>query len=290
MGYKPLVSIPVLTYQNSHQISEAIDSVAAQKYENMELIISDDCSGDFNQQEVAEYIKSRNRGNITRVVINENKTNLGTVRHCNRALELAQGKYIKFVSADNALYDGEVIKDFVDFFEETGALVVASQCLVYDETLTNVLAPALSDEQIRLLRTLSTRELFLALIQNDYVCALGVGFSRKFFEEYGPYDENYRIDEDRPMWLRISRQGCPIQYMDRITTKYRSGGISKQNSRLYEKPRTWYVEDLIRIWELEILPYRDILGETLWQKLMFDYIRQYEWPLTFSDPQPASFF
>jgi len=290
MAYKPLVSIPVLTYKNSHQITATIDSIALQRYENIELIISDDCSGDFDRQKVAEYVKSHNRGNIKWFLVNENETNLGTVKHCNRAVELSHGKYIKFVSADNALYDSGVINDFVDFFEETHALVVASQCMVYDETLTHVLAPALSDEQIRLLLTLSTQELFLALIQNDYVCALGVAFSREFFERYGPYDENYRIDEDRPMWLRISRLGCPIHYMDRITTKYRSGGISKQNSRAHEKPRTWYIEDLIRIWELEILPYREILGDTLWQKLMFDYIRQYEWPLTLSDPQPMRFF
>jgi len=290
MAYKPLVSIPVLTYKNSHQITETIDSIASQKYENIELIISDDCSGDFERQEVAEYVKSRNQGNIKRLLINENETNLGTVRHCNRAVELSQGKYIKFVSAENALYDSGVINDFVDFFEKTDALVVASQCLIYDDTLTNVLAPALSDKQIYKLKTLSTKELYLALIQNDYVCALGVAFSRTFFEKYGPYDENYHIDEDRPMWLRISRLGCPIHYMDRTTTKYRSGGISKQNSRAHEKPRTWYVEDLIRIWELEILPYRELLGDALWQKLMFDYIRQYEWPLTLSDPQPMRFF
>lgn len=290
MGIKPLISIPILVYQNSHMIRDAIDSIAEQDYENIELIISDDCSGDFHEQEVAEYVKARNRGNITRVLINENKTNLGTVKHCNKAVELSHGKYIKFVSAENALYDNGVIKDFVDFFEETDALVVASQCMVYDETLTHVLAPALSDEQIWLLRTLSSQELFLASIQNDVICALGVAFCRKFFEKYGPFDEHYRIDEDRPMWLRISRLGCPIHYMDRITAKFRSGGISKHNSRSYERPRTWYVEDLIRIWELEILPYKEMLGDKLWQKLLLDYLRQYEWPLTLSEPPPVRFF
>jgi len=290
MGNKPLVSIFVLVYQNSHMIHHALDSVIGQDYENMELIVSDDCSGDFNHQEITEYVTSRNRGNITRVLINENQTNLGTVRHCNRAIGLAKGRYIKGVSADNALYDEGVISDYVDFFEKTGALVVASQCMTYDETLTHALAPALSDGQIQMLRTLSPRELYLALIQNDYVCALGVGFNSKFFEKYGAYDENYRIDEDRPMWLRISRLGCPIHYMDRITAKFRSGGISHLHSRCYERARTWYVEDLIRIWELEILPYKEILGDILWQKLLSDYMRQYEWPLTFSDPPPVKFF
>jgi hypothetical protein len=58
----------------------------------------------------------------------------------------------------------------------------------------------------------------------------------------------------------------------------------------YERARTWYVEDLIRIWELEILPYKEILGDILWQRLLSDYMRQYEWPLTFSDPPPMKFF
>jgi hypothetical protein len=120
--------------------------------------------------------------------------------------------------------------------------------------------------------------------------ALGVGFSRRFFEEYGAFDEHYRIDEDRPMWLRISRLGCPIHYMDRITTKYRVGGISQQNTRCDEGPRVWYVEDLIQIWGREILPYREMLGDPLWRKLTLDYVRQYEWPPTFSEPEPVRFF
>jgi len=290
MPTKPLVSLLVLAYRNSHLMGDVLNSILEQDYENIELILSDDASGDFDPRKISHHVESNNRGNIKRLLINVNHENMGTVKHANKVLGLSSGQYLKFIAADDALYNQETISAFVDFFQRTDALVVASQCLIYDESLTKPLGLCLSKEQTQLIQKLKPQELFLALIQNHLIHALGVGFSRRFFEKYGAFDEHYHIDEDRPMWLRISRLGCPIHYMDRITTKYRLGGISRQNTRCDERPRVSYVEDLIQIWGREILPYREKLGDPLWRKLTLDYVRQYEWPSTFSEPAPLRFF
>jgi glycosyltransferase involved in cell wall biosynthesis len=290
MNHEPLVTVPILAYRNAHLIHQAIDSVLEQDYGNIELIISDDCSGDFDAGKLRDYVQSKSCGNITRFLVNENTANLGTVRHVNKVIGLSHGRYLKFVAADDSLYDAKVIRDFVDFFEKTDAMLVVSQCLIYDETLTTVLDCAYDNDKVHKIRTLSPQELYLALIHNLLIHSIGLAFSRTFFEKYGLFDENYRIDEDRSMWLRISRMGCPVHFMDRITTKYRKGGLSNEKTRSDPQVLIWYAEDLIRMWVLEVLPYKDILGEPFWRKLAFDYLRQYEWPLTFSDPIPDRFF
>ena len=43
---KPLVSIIVITYNSAKFVLETLESAKAQTYQNIELIISDDCSSD----------------------------------------------------------------------------------------------------------------------------------------------------------------------------------------------------------------------------------------------------
>ncbi len=292
MGNNPLVSVVVMAYRNSHLIRESLDSVLCQDYENMELIVSDDCSDVFDREGIADYIRSRNRGNITRLLVNRNDTNLGTVKHQKKVIALSRGRYLKFVAADDALYDNRVIGDFVEAFEKTDAPLIVSQVLIYDETMTRVLRPALSEDQKHKLRTMSAHELYRELVKGYSIrgVSLGQGFNRTFFDRYDPFDEQYRIDEDRSMWLRITRLGCPIHFMDRITAKYRFGGISTGGNNITERSQILYNEDLLRIFTSEILPFKEILGEGLWREMISSYLRQYEWPAAFSPPAPVRFF
>jgi glycosyltransferase involved in cell wall biosynthesis len=290
MGKRPLVSVMVLAYRHSEVIKDALDSIFEQDYENIELIISDDCSRDFNRMEIAEYVQAMNRGNIVHCIINENEFNVGSVKHFNKILNMSNGQYLKFLAADDALYDTRVIRDFVEFFSKTDALVVTSQCMIYDEALSEVIAPGISETQQQTIRNSSTDELYRALTYSSVKCAPGACFKREFFDKYGPFDESYRIDEDLPMWLKISRLGCSIHLMDRVTVKYRIGGISNENTKYTEQSMIWYIEDLLKIWVKEILPHKELLGNDLWQRLVFEHLRRHEWPLTFSDPAPIKYF
>lgn len=292
MANDPTISVIILAYRNSHLIRESIDSVLEQSYGNIELIVSDDCSGDFDRREITDYIQSGNRGNISNLLVFQNEANLGTVRHLNKVVPLSRGRYVKFVAADDALHDPAVIADFIDFFQKSGAMVVASQVLICDQTMTRVLAPALREDQKEKLLSRSPQELYLELVRGFLTrgMSLGLGFDRTFFDRYRPFDEKYQIDEDMSMWLRVTRLGCPIHYMDRITAKYRFGGICSGALRCDERPQIRYREDMIRIANSEILPYREQLGEKLWREKAIVYLRHHEWPMTFSPPPPLRFF
>lgn len=65
----PLVSIIVLTYLQRHILNDCIDSILSQDYPNIELIICDDCSADFDCDEVYQYIEQNKKSNISNIVI-----------------------------------------------------------------------------------------------------------------------------------------------------------------------------------------------------------------------------
>lgn len=84
----PLVSIAVPVYNEEEHLAQALDSLLAQDYENIEIIISDNASTDRTPQICAEYA-ARDR----RVRYHRNETNIGALENFNHAFTLASGEF-----------------------------------------------------------------------------------------------------------------------------------------------------------------------------------------------------
>ena len=87
----PLVSITILCYNHEKYIAKAIESCLNQTYKNLEIIIIYD---DENKNDL-EHIKNCIK-NDTRVKIIFNDNNKGVSYSRNKAISIAQGKYIAF--------------------------------------------------------------------------------------------------------------------------------------------------------------------------------------------------
>ena len=87
-GSKPLVSIGLPVYNGENFIPGAIDSLLAQDYAQIELIISDNASTDRTPEICREYAAKDSR-----VHYHRNSTNLGVVKNFNRVFELSSGDY-----------------------------------------------------------------------------------------------------------------------------------------------------------------------------------------------------
>jgi len=111
MNNKPLISICIPTYNSESFIKETIDSVLNQTYKNIEVIITDDCSKD----KTVEIIRSFSD---LRIKFFKNDKNLGVEGNWNKALQLASGKYIKLMGADDILYP-TCIEEQVKVLEDT---------------------------------------------------------------------------------------------------------------------------------------------------------------------------
>jgi glycosyltransferase involved in cell wall biosynthesis len=95
----PLVSILTTLFNREKFIQYCIESVLNSTFQNLELIIVDDGSTDSSLEIAYGYAKKDNR-----IKVFQNKTNLGDYPNRNKAASYANGKYIKYLDADDLLY------------------------------------------------------------------------------------------------------------------------------------------------------------------------------------------
>jgi glycosyltransferase involved in cell wall biosynthesis len=93
---KNLISIITPTYNCEEYISETIESVLNQTYEQWEMIIVDDCSTDNTKKIIDKY--SRDDKRIRYYPLNVNS---GAAIARTKAMELAEGEYMAFLDSDD---------------------------------------------------------------------------------------------------------------------------------------------------------------------------------------------
>ena len=114
-----LYTIVLTHYNQMEYIEEALDSVFIQNYPNIELLITDDASKNFDEKKITEYIKKHKKNNIKNFKILGNEKNIGTTKTLNNAIKVSTGEYIQFFAAYDALYDKNVISNFVKAFNKS---------------------------------------------------------------------------------------------------------------------------------------------------------------------------
>ncbi len=117
MQEQPLVSILTTIYNREKELPDAIESALNSSYTHFELIMVDDCSNDGSVEVARSYAAKDKR---IRVYVND--TNLGDYANRNKAASYANGKYIKFLDADDMMYyyGLEVMVRFTEQFPEAG--------------------------------------------------------------------------------------------------------------------------------------------------------------------------
>jgi glycosyltransferase involved in cell wall biosynthesis len=107
----PKVTFIVPCYNLAHLLSECINSILAQTYENFEILIMDDCSPD-NTPEVAQSFDD------PRVIHVRNEKNLRHLANYNKGIGLARGEYIWLISADDCLRRSYVLERYVQLMND----------------------------------------------------------------------------------------------------------------------------------------------------------------------------
>jgi succinoglycan biosynthesis protein ExoO len=95
------VSIIIAAYNAETTISETLDSVRAQSYKDLEIIVCDDASTDSTAAVVQSYTDPR-------VILLHNDKNLGPGLSRDRAIQAASGQWIAIVDADDTLQSNRI--------------------------------------------------------------------------------------------------------------------------------------------------------------------------------------
>ncbi|MFN5134082.1 MAG: glycosyltransferase family 2 protein [Chitinophagaceae bacterium] len=97
MSAQPLFTVVTVTYNSSHWVKDAVESILASSFNDFEYIICDDCSTDNTWELINQYKDPRIR-------LHRHEKNLGEYANRNHALQMAEGKYILYVDGDDMLY------------------------------------------------------------------------------------------------------------------------------------------------------------------------------------------
>jgi glycosyltransferase involved in cell wall biosynthesis len=98
MNKSPLVSILIPTYNRKNKVEIAINSALSQTYENIEIIVSDNCSLDGTVDHIRDLYK-----NIKKVKIFENPINSGPVSNWINCVEKSSGRFTKLLFSDDTI-------------------------------------------------------------------------------------------------------------------------------------------------------------------------------------------
>ncbi len=107
-----LVSVIMPSWNTAKFIGKSIQSVLKQTYENLELVIVDDCSTDNTDEIVKSFSDPRIR-------YYKNKKNSGAAVSRNRAIREAKGEWIAFLDSDD-LWKPEKLERQIVFMKQNG--------------------------------------------------------------------------------------------------------------------------------------------------------------------------
>ena len=214
-----LVSVYVITYNSARYVIDTLESIKLQTYQNIELIISDDCSTD-NTVELCESWIEINRNRFVSAKILTASQNTGISPNCNRAINASNGEWVKGIAGDDLLMPN-CITDNIEFItQHPDVYIVQSENSYINEFSQPIVRKAkvrkrFKDERI------SAKEQHTLSLYTSNVNIQTLFVKKELFNYVGGYDESIPMMEDRPFYLKATQHGFKIYYFPKVTTIYR---------------------------------------------------------------------
>ncbi len=191
-----LVSVIIASYNHEKYIEATIKSVLNQTYQNIELIVQDDCSTD-NSVDILKKIKDKRLKKVY------SKKNKGTVRTFNDLLSMCHGDYIAILGSDDLWYPDKLAKQ-VKCLEENHVEAVFSMADIIDEYGNLYEDDANFSTDIFKDGNMSQgKRMRLFYECGNHLCHPSSLISKKVFTDIGFYDCRYRQLHDFEYWVRM---------------------------------------------------------------------------------------
>ncbi|TFG90648.1 MAG: glycosyltransferase, partial [Candidatus Atribacteria bacterium] len=170
----PLVIVIIPSYNYEKYISEAIESVLNQTFNDFELIIIDDASED-NSKKIIQLFDKKN----TKIRSFFHKKNKGIAETINECIEKAKGKYISYFSSDDIWFKEKLEKQ-LEILKKDEDLLVWSEGLIIDAQ-GNFTGESFTQIHSALNRKKSG-DIFEELLKNNYICGQSLIYKRENFK------------------------------------------------------------------------------------------------------------
>jgi len=220
------ISIIVPVYKAADYIAQTIEMVRNQTYSCWELILVEDCSGDNTAEVLKELEKELNDDRI-RVIYKEK--NEGAAKARNMGLEVASGRYIAFLDADDVWLPFKLEKELAHMQEKEAGFVFT--------------AYEFGDEQAR-----GTGKIVKVPEKLTYNQALSrtIIFTSTVLFDTRVVNKDLLVmpnvpSEDSATWWRILREGHMAYGYSEVTTIYRRPAKSLSSDKKEAIRRIWFL-------------------------------------------------
>lgn len=221
----PLVSIVVITYNSSKYVLETLESTKAQTYQNIELIVTDDCSTD-NTVEICRAWIEDNKERFVRTELVAAEKNTGTPANCNRGVNAAKGEWIKWIAGDDIL-DVKCIDKFIN--------VAINDNFAYSFMVSNKCTFKNNSEEINveniseILNTTPKKQLLKYACEKPTISPFVI-FKRDVLLDIPGFDETYRLLEDSPFLFKALQKEYYFRSVEENLVYYRLSESSVSNT------------------------------------------------------------
>lgn len=180
-----MISVVMGVYNGGKYLREAVDSILNQTYKNFEFIIIDDASTDDTNAILHSF-------NDSRIKVIKNESNLGLTKSLNKGLQLATGKYIARMDADD-ICDLRRFERQVKFLEDNSHIDLCGTWKSLINDPGEISQYPVSHDEIR-----------LALLSHNPFAHPSVMWRKDAFDKLGfKYNEEYITSQDYELWSRV---------------------------------------------------------------------------------------
>lgn len=218
-----LVTVVVLTFNSCATVIETLNSIKEQTYRSIELIITDDCSSDTTIDICKRWLDLHGKYFCNyRFITSE--INTGIAANCNRALNESNGEWIKFIAGDDALKKEciEINVKYISANSETEILQTNADMYmdVFEKANYKSTLPVNFKEFFDIK---GGKDQYDFLKNVGYaLCTPAIFIKTGIIKKVGGFDERFRLMEDLPMWLTLTKSGVRFYYHPVSTVNYRS--------------------------------------------------------------------
>lgn len=184
-----LISVVIPTYNRAGYITNALESVLSQTYQNFEILIVDDGSTD----DTKEVILSLDNPKI-RYIYQENA---GASAARNTGIKNAKGEFIAFLDSDDTWYPEKLEKQ-LEVFRNNENVDIVYSAMEWIQVRTG-------KKDLNRYKNYKTREDFVKFLL-CYMLPIGscIIFKKSVFDKAGIYDETLNVAEDWDLCLRFA--------------------------------------------------------------------------------------
>lgn len=208
------VSVVIATFNSSSFILDALNSIEAQSYKEIELIITDDCSTDQTIKFCEDWISKR-IFRFTNYKILKSKTNTGISANLNRAIRHCTSKWIFFCAGDDAIYN-KAIENYVNYINKNNHIMFLhglTNKFLNEFSREYLVANSKQKNYLFNNKDITAKKQFEILLRVK-LSINGVFINKGVFEKVGMFDEKFTIWEDKPFYLKVLKNNIKIYFYD----------------------------------------------------------------------------